>query len=219
MTGDLPPPSLRDDDDEVATFVMLLADASFDDIMAMVPALVLQAVPVATCTELQVTRPGRRRPVSSSAYRDARPAVSVVPPGTHVLALQICLASNANAGVLRLSTQSEEAFAGSAAVTAAVLTSQVESALDRADARENATHLEREDVNNRDVGVAIGLVMASQELDRDAALQVLRDISYSTNRQLADIAAHVIEVGESGKPPTGLRLVDQQQVRANASLP
>lgn len=180
----------------------LLADASFDDILAMTPALVLQAVPLATWAELQVTRPGRRRPVTSSAERNNRPAVALVPPHTRVLALQICLEGDAKAGILRLSTQSSEGFAGTAALTAATLTSQVESALGRAHVLEKAIHLQAGLANDRDIGVAVGLVMASHVLDREAALEVLRDVSHRTNRTLADIAALVIQVGESGTQPT-----------------
>lgn len=83
----------------------------------------------------------------------------------------------------------------------------------RAHARETAGHLQAGLASNRDIGVAIGRVMASQQLDRDAAFEVLRGISQNTNRKLADIAAHVIHVGESGTQPPRLRLVSPRGPR------
>ena len=150
---------------------MLLADASFDDIVAMAPVLVLQALPVATCAELSVTRPGQRRPIFSSANRPTGSAVAAVPANTRILALQICLEEQPDAGVLRLSTRGAAGFEGAAAVTAAVLASLLESALDHAVASE-----------------------------------------------LADIAAHVIQIGESRTPPR-LRLVDPWSVGAGTPQP
>lgn len=71
----------------------------------------------------------------------------------------------------------------------------------------------------RDIGVVIGLVMASRELDRDAAFAVLQSISHETNRQRTDIAALVLAIAESGVSSTSLRSVDPLQGAPQGSGP
>ncbi len=197
-----------------AAFARLLADVSFADIVAMAPALVLQALPVATGAKLLVTRPGQRFPVTSSADRDGSCTAAVLPADTRVLTLRICLEDRADAGVLRLHTRSAHGFRGATAVTAAILTSQLEAALDRAVAEEKSSRPQNGGpADDLDLGVALGLVMASQQLDRDGALELLHGISIHAGLDLADVVAHVIQIGESGATGRQLRLVDPLPVR------
>jgi hypothetical protein len=49
---------------------------------------------------------------------------------------------------------------------------------------------------NRDIGAAIGILMANRHLTKDAAFNVLRIASQDTNRKLSDLAAEVIKTGE-----------------------
>ena len=205
-------PSPGDALEAVADAAQLLADATFDDILTMTPGLVLRAIPVASRAELRVTRPGQTRPSTSSAEREPTPAAASVPPNTHVLSLRISLLDRPRAGELVLSTQAVEGFEPIAAMTADILGSQVETALDRAHAREAVGRLQAGLASNRDIGVAIGLVMASRGLDREAAFDVLRDISVDSGRGLADVAADLIQVGESGSQRPPLRLVGDPQV-------
>ena len=48
---------------------------------------------------------------------------------------------------------------------------------------------------NRDIGAAIGILMATRPRTKEAAFNVLRIASQDTNRKLGDIAAEVIESG------------------------
>ncbi|MGA8979127.1 MAG: hypothetical protein WB473_08425 [Pedococcus sp.] len=201
-----------------AAFARLLHDVAFDDIVAMAPALVLQALPVATAALLQVTRPGSTSQVTTSADRCRSSAAPVSPARTQVLALRICLEDRPDAGVLRLSTRSAHGFRGATAVTAAVLTGQLESALDRAHARENVQRPQLGPDGDLDLGVAVGLVMASQQLDREAALELLHGISLHAGLSVADIAAHVIRIGESGSHSKRLRLVDPLPAATDEAL-
>lgn len=48
---------------------------------------------------------------------------------------------------------------------------------------------------NRDIGMAIGVLMASHKLTSDQAFNLLRVASRNSNRKLADIAADVVQTG------------------------
>ena len=49
--------------------------------------------------------------------------------------------------------------------------------------------------SNREIGVAVGILMAQNQLTRTQAFDVLRVASQNTNRKLADIAAGVADTG------------------------
>ncbi|HEY6746644.1 MAG TPA: ANTAR domain-containing protein [Mycobacteriales bacterium] len=48
---------------------------------------------------------------------------------------------------------------------------------------------------NREIAMAVGVVMAKRDLDRDEAFGLLRAASQDANRKLADIAAAVLGAG------------------------
>ena len=62
-------------------------------------------------------------------------------------------------------------------------------------AREQNTHLQRALLTNRDIGTAIGVLMAQLKLPRDEALLMLQEVSQRTNRRVADIAGEVVDTG------------------------
>jgi AmiR/NasT family two-component response regulator len=49
--------------------------------------------------------------------------------------------------------------------------------------------------SNREIGVAMGILMHRHRLDREQAFAVLRVASQDSNRKLADIALEVVETG------------------------
>lgn len=57
-------------------------------------------------------------------------------------------------------------------------------------------HLQVALESNRDIGVAIGILMAADKVTRQAAFEMLRTTSQHQNRKLRAIAADVIETGE-----------------------
>jgi hypothetical protein len=62
-------------------------------------------------------------------------------------------------------------------------------------AREHADNLLRALESNREIGVAMGILMQRHQLTRDQAFGVLRAASQDTNRKLADVATEVAETG------------------------
>lgn len=61
--------------------------------------------------------------------------------------------------------------------------------------QERITNLERALASNRDIGVAIGVLMALHRVTRDEAFDLLRVASQGRHRKLADIARDVAETG------------------------
>jgi len=75
----------------------------------------------------------------------------------------------------------------------------VSSALNRA----RADNLEQALESNRDIGVAMGVLMTAHRLTRQQAFDVLRVASQHTNRKLRDIALDVAETGTLDLPSWG----------------
>ncbi len=62
-------------------------------------------------------------------------------------------------------------------------------------ATDRARNLERALVSNREIGVAIGVLMHEHRLTQAQAFDVLRAASQDSNRKLADIAMDVVDTG------------------------
>ena len=63
-------------------------------------------------------------------------------------------------------------------------------------ARERNEHLSLALISNREIGVAIGVLMATHKLTSEAALALLRIASQQSNRKMSDVAAEVTETGQ-----------------------
>jgi hypothetical protein len=191
----------------VAGTSRLLASSSFEDVLAMTPALALRAVPTTARAEFWVARNGAARTITSVADRGRDGAAGAGHRYPHVACLPIAVLDRADAGELRLFTSAAEGFDGGAVMVAEVLASTIEAALDRAVLRDDPGHLQEKLAADQDIGVATGLVMASRGVDRQAAYQVLCGISRDQQRRVADVAAELIRAGESGAQRPRLRLV------------
>lgn len=66
--------------------------------------------------------------------------------------------------------------------------------------REQAVQLQTALVNSREIGMAMGVLMATHKVTRDQAFDLLRVASQNTNRKLADIATGVIDTGTLDLP-------------------
>jgi AmiR/NasT family two-component response regulator len=81
-------------------------------------------------------------------------------------------------------------------IASTVAQERVELAAEVASLRGKMTNLERALEHSRDIGVAIGIVMAAQKVTRDCAWEMLRMVSQYQNRKVRLIAADVIDTGE-----------------------
>ena len=69
-------------------------------------------------------------------------------------------------------------------------------------ARNHADQLEQALRTSRIIGAAVGMVMASRQLDQDDALAVLKDASSRTNVKLSVLCAEMVQNGNSTQAPS-----------------
>lgn len=67
--------------------------------------------------------------------------------------------------------------------------------------RNRVQHLEQALSTNREIGVAIGILMAGRRCNAEEAFAVLRSVSQNSNRKIRDIAAQLAYTGELPVPP------------------
>ena len=99
------------------------------------------------------------------------------------------------AGLNIYSTETD-AFDDEAQIVGTLLATHGALAVSAAAARERAAQLEVALASNRDIGVAMGVLMTQYKITRSQAFDLLRVASQNTNRKLVDIAA---EVGDTGR--------------------
>lgn len=68
--------------------------------------------------------------------------------------------------------------------------------------RQQLQNLERAVESNREIGAAVGVLMARHGITRHQAFALLRETSQSTSRKVAAIATDVVDTGELVLPPT-----------------
>ncbi len=84
--------------------------------------------------------------------------------------------------------------------TQSLLAARARSELALAQAYERAAHLERALDTNRSIGVALGILMATQKITVEEAFLRLKKASQCTNRKLREIADDVIYTGALSEP-------------------
>jgi GAF domain-containing protein len=71
--------------------------------------------------------------------------------------------------------------------------------------REQARHMQHALDSNREIGVAMGVLMGIHKVSREHAFDLLRIASQNSNRKLRDIAAIIAETGELDLPGAQIR--------------
>ena len=102
---------------------------------------------------------------------------------------------------LNLYSTRANAFDDSAQAIATVLATHGAQTLAAATAREKASELERALITGREVGVAIGVVMATYKITQEDAFALLRMVSQNTNRKVVELAQEVVKTGTLVLPP------------------
>lgn len=96
---------------------------------------------------------------------------------------------------LNLYSDEPDAFDDHAVGVALILATHAAAVVSEALAAERASNLMRGLESNREIGVAMGILMHRYRLTREQAFDVLRVASQDTNRKLAHIAADVADTG------------------------
>lgn len=96
---------------------------------------------------------------------------------------------------LNLYSTRAAAFDSDTAVIGTLITTHGAAAITAAAAREQVGHLGRALASNRDIGVAMGILMAQHKVTREQAFDLLRVASQHSNRKIVDISDEVIRTG------------------------
>jgi hypothetical protein len=129
-------------------------------------------------------------------HRWSRFAADAIAAGVFgVLSARLHLA-NDRRGSLNVYAAEPGALSASSVGVGSILTSHAEVALTALDASERVQHLQRALESNRQIGVAIGILMAQHSYSREDAFEALRTASQHLHRKLSAIAADVTYAGE-----------------------
>ncbi|MEW1952963.1 ANTAR domain-containing protein [Terrabacter sp. NPDC080008] len=98
-------------------------------------------------------------------------------------------------GGLNIYAEKTRAFGERDLAEGLLLVTHAAQALAASHLRGGAHNLERALASNRDIGTAIGVLMAPHKLGREQAFDLLRIASQNTNRKLNEVARDVIDTG------------------------
>jgi GAF domain-containing protein len=102
---------------------------------------------------------------------------------------------------LNLYSGQVDAFDDSDETTATLLATHGALAVAAARNRDKAENLQRALITSRQIGIAMGILMATDKVTEDQAFGLLRIASQSRHRKLADLAVEVAETGMLELPP------------------
>ncbi|MFL6162503.1 MAG: GAF and ANTAR domain-containing protein [Jatrophihabitantaceae bacterium] len=98
-------------------------------------------------------------------------------------------------GALNLYSTSYHAFTESGVTLGYVFATHAAIAFDGADAVDQAMNLQLAQESNREIGMAMGVLMSRHRLTQSQAFDLLRMASQHTHRKLRDIASDVVRTG------------------------
>jgi len=116
-------------------------------------------------------------------------------PARSMLSFRLFLTEQ-NRAALNLYATRPAAFTDQSVATGAMFAAYASMALLAAARHDTANHLLRALETNREIGVAMGILMATGQLTQDQAFDQLRTASQTLNRKLHDIAADVTATGQ-----------------------
>jgi hypothetical protein len=116
--------------------------------------------------------------------------------GVHsMLAFRLFSEDDSVLAALNLYSVQRDAFDDNAVLVGGVLATHGALALSSAGKQERITNLEEALQSNREIGVAIGVLMRSHLLTQQQSFDLLRMASQRSHRKLRDLAASVVETG------------------------
>ena len=128
-------------------------------------------------------------------------------PARSMLSFRLFLTEQ-NRAALNLYATRPGAFTDQSTATGAVFAAYASMALLAAARKDQANHLIRALETNREIGVAMGIMMASGKLTGQQAFDQLSRASQNLNRKLHDIAADVARTGQL--PAVVLKMIKRQ---------
>ncbi|MGI8665789.1 MAG: GAF and ANTAR domain-containing protein [Jatrophihabitans sp.] len=122
--------------------------------------------------------------------------------GVHsMLAFRLFVEGDDTIGGLNLYSTRQDAFDDTAIIVGGVFATHAAIALSGARTLSQAENLRRAQESNREIGVAIGILMSRHRITQQQAFDLLRMASQHTHRKLREIAVDVTETGMLDFPP------------------
>ena len=126
---------------------------------------------------------------------------AVAAAGVHsMLSFRLYLEHDDLIAGLNLYATQKDAFDEDALTVGTLLATLGALAISAAAARERAAQLQQALLTNREIGVAMGVLMNQHKITRKEAFDLLRVASQHTNRKLADLATEVADSGTLDLP-------------------
>jgi len=123
-----------------------------------------------------------------------------------MLAFRLYLEDDETIGGLNLYSSQRDAFDDTAELTGGIIATHAAIALTGARRRDQADNLRLALESNREIGIAMGVLMSRHHVQKQAAFDLLRMASQHTHRKLRQIAMEVAETGTLDFPlPVGSR--------------
>ena len=121
---------------------------------------------------------------------------AAVEQGVHsMLAFRLYLEDDDTIGALNLYSTEHHAFSDEALVVGEIVATHAAIVLTGSRRRDDAVNLQQGLQSNREVGVALGILMSRHRITREQAFDLLRLASQHSHRKLHELA---LEVGETG---------------------
>jgi GAF domain-containing protein len=112
-----------------------------------------------------------------------------------MLGFRLYLENDATIGGLNLYSTQRDAFDSIAELTGGIVATHAAIALTGARRRDQSEHLQLALESNRQIGMAMGVLMSRQQVTRQQAFDLLRIASQHTHRKLVDVAMDVSDTG------------------------
>lgn len=135
-----------------------------------------------------------------------------------MLSLRLFLEGDDRIAALNLYSERTDAFDDEDEIIAMVVATHCAFALRATVARERVANLERALDSNRQIGMAMGILMATHRVTGGDAFALLRIASQNSNRKLAVVAEEVIHTGALELPPPAAA-VDRRSVARKPTTP
>jgi GAF domain-containing protein len=128
------------------------------------------------------------------------PEVNVHPGVTSVVAVRLVLDEEEMVAALNIYSRDPDAFTQDAITMAMLLATHGALAVSRVIAREKVSNLAKAVTTNREIGMAMGVLMMAYKVTEDEAFDLLRIASQGSQRKMNAIARDVIDTGALDLP-------------------
>ncbi|MDT0352607.1 GAF and ANTAR domain-containing protein [Pseudonocardia charpentierae] len=104
-------------------------------------------------------------------------------------------------GALNMYSRTVQAFDEQACAVGTILAAHAAIAMQAAREHAHSKQLDHALESNREIGMAMGVLMAQGRMTQNQAFEALRQASQHLNRKLHDVAAELVETGQLPQPP------------------